>query len=77
VLPAQDGITFQTTRQNGLLITDSPGPAGVAGGLLLKTAGGATIMVNDTGIFIQNGKGASINLVGPTVSINGTALTVT
>lgn len=77
VLPALDGFTFQTTQQNGMLITDSPGPAGVKGGILLKSTSGATIMINDTGIFIQNGKGASINLVGPTVSINGTALTVT
>ena len=38
---------------------------------------GATIIVNDTGIYIQNGKGASINLVGPSVAINGVALVVT
>ena len=27
---------------------------------MLKSATGATLIVNDTGIYIQNGKGASI-----------------
>jgi len=34
------------------------------------------IVVNDSGIYIQNGKGASITLVGPTVDFNVGALTV-
>ena len=34
------------------------------------------IVVNDTGIYIQNGKGASIIMVGPTVTINNGALVV-
>ncbi len=38
---------------------------------------GATLIVNDTGIYIQNGKGASlITLIGPTVTVNEGALTV-
>ena len=37
---------------------------------------GAMIAINDTGIYIQNGKGATIMLVGPTVTINQGALTV-
>lgn len=41
-----------------------------------QSASGATIAVNDTGIMIQNGKGASISLVGDTVDINLGALTV-
>jgi hypothetical protein len=32
--------------------------------------------VNDTGIYIQNGKGATITLIGPTVDVNIGALTV-
>jgi hypothetical protein len=43
---------------------------------MIKTALGATLIVNDTGIIIQNGKGASITLVGPAVTINNGALTV-
>ena len=37
----------------------------------------ATLIVNDTGIYIQNGKGAMITLVGPAVTIDNGALTVT
>jgi hypothetical protein len=34
------------------------------------------IVVNDSGIYINNGKGASIMLVGPNVTINNGALVV-
>lgn len=71
--PLTQGITFQTFRQNGLTISDLPGPTG---GIMLKSATGATLIVNDTGIYIQNGKGAAITLIGPTVTINNGALTV-
>ena len=47
-----------------------------AGGIMLKSTTGATIIVNDTGIYIQNGKGASIIMTGPTVTINAGALVV-
>jgi len=73
VPPAVSGITLQTTLQNGLVISDVPGPTG---GIMLRSTTGATIIVNDTGIYIQNGKGASIVLTGPTVNINSGALTV-
>jgi hypothetical protein len=43
---------------------------------MLKSTTGASLIVNDTGIYIQNGKGASITLVGPTTDINTGALTV-
>lgn len=71
--PATPAITFQTPLQNGVTISDLPGPTG---GIMLKSATGATLIVNDTGIYIQNGKGAAITLVGPTVTINNGALTV-
>ena len=44
---------------------------------MLKSASGATVIVNDTGIYLQNGKGASITLVGPSVTVNQGALVVT
>jgi len=44
---------------------------------MLKTATGAMILVNDLGITIQNGKGASIVMTGPTVTVNQGALIVT
>lgn len=72
--PGTPAITFQTSLQNGLTISDLPGPTG---GIMLKSATGATLIVNDTGIYIQNGKGAALTLVGPTVTINNGALTVT
>jgi len=71
--PGVPGIVMQTPLQNGLLISDAPGPTG---GILIKSATGAAILVNDTGIFIQNGKGASIVMTGPTVNINQGALTI-
>lgn len=74
VPPALFGITMQTTLQNGVVISDTPGPTG---GIMIKSAAGATLIVNDTGIYIQNGKGASITLVGASVAINETALVVT
>jgi uncharacterized protein involved in type VI secretion and phage assembly len=71
--PGLQAITLQTPLQNGLTISDLPGPTG---GIMLKSATGATLIVNDTGIYIQNGKGAMLTLVGPAVTINNGALTV-
>jgi uncharacterized protein involved in type VI secretion and phage assembly len=72
-VPGDPNIVFQTTLQNALVISDLPGPTG---GIMLKSTTGATIIVNDTGIYIQNGKGASIIMTGPTVTINNGALVV-
>ena len=72
-VPADPNIVLQTSLQNALVISDLPGPTG---GIMLKSATGATIIVNDTGIYIQNGKGASIIMTGPTVTINNGALVV-
>lgn len=74
VPPAVPGITLQTVLQNGIVISDVPGPTG---GIMLKSTTGATLIVNDTGIYIQNGKGASIVMVGPTTTVNAGALVVT
>lgn len=73
-LPISPNIVFQTSGQNSLVISDLPGPTG---GIMLKSTTGASIIVNDTGIYIQNGKGASITMTGPTVAINGIALVIT
>ena len=74
VPPGVAGITFQTTLQNSIQVSDLPGPSG---GIVLKSTTGAFVIVNDTGIYIQNGKGASIVMVGPTVTVNQGALVVT
>ncbi len=72
--PPLQSFTFQTSLQNSITISDMPGPTG---GILLKTATGASISINETGIIIQNGQGATINLTGPTVTVNNGALVVT
>ncbi|PCI98171.1 MAG: baseplate assembly protein [Alphaproteobacteria bacterium] len=72
--PGVDNMVMQTTGQNSFMINDTPGPTG---GILLKTTTGALISINDVGITISNGKGASILMAGPSVTINGGALVVT
>lgn len=72
--PGVDAITLQTTLKNGIVISDLPGPTG---GIMLQSTTGAMLIVNDTGIYIQNGKGASITMLGPTVTVNTGALVVT
>ncbi len=72
--PTQPNIVLQTSGQAMLVLGDAPG---LTGGILLKTSTGALIAINDAGIIISNGKGATIELNGPTVTVNGGALTVT
>ncbi len=72
-LPVSPNIVLQTTGQSTIVVSDLPGPTG---GIMLKSLTGASIIVNDTGIYIQNGKGASIIMAGPTVTINNGALTI-
>lgn len=74
-LPASPNICMQTLGQNMLMLSDMP-PTPATGGIILKSLTGATLIVNDAGIFIQNGKGASITLMGPAVDINLGALTI-
>ncbi len=73
VPPGVFGITMQSVAQNAIQLSDLPGPTG---GIILKSTTGASIIVNDTGIYIQNGKGASILLVGPAVTITGSPVTI-
>jgi uncharacterized protein involved in type VI secretion and phage assembly len=72
--PASPSIVLASGLQNILAISDLPGPTG---GIMLTSTTGAMILVNDIGITISNGKGASIVLTGPTVTINNGALVVT
>jgi len=73
VAPGVSGITIQTTLKNGIVVSDVPGPTG---GIMIQTTTGAMISVSDVGIIISNGKGAMINMTGPTVDVNVGALTV-
>lgn len=65
-------IAMQTTGSTTFLLSDNP-----VEGITLKLISGAQIVINQTGIKIDNGVGASIELQGPEVKINGTALVVT
>lgn len=71
--PVSPNIVLQTGLQNSIVISDLPGPTG---GIMLKSTTGATLIVNDTGIYIQNGKGAMLTMIGPTVTINNGAFVV-
>jgi hypothetical protein len=74
-IPPGQNIVLQTTGQNMIMVSDAP-PTPVTGGIVLKSTTGAMIVVNDTGIYISNGKGAMITMIGPTVDVNIGALTV-
>lgn len=72
--PQGSSIVLQSGMQHSISISDAPGPNG---GILLRSASGAMILVNDAGITISNGKGATVVLEGPTVTVNNGALEIT
>ena len=74
-IPPGQNIVLQTTGQHMIMVSDAP-PTPVSGGIVLKSLTGAMIVVNDLGIYISNGKGAVISMIGPTVDVNFGALTV-
>jgi uncharacterized protein involved in type VI secretion and phage assembly len=74
VSPGQN-IVLQTTGQNAVVVSDAP-PTPTSGGIVLKSASGATIVVNDSGIYLSNGKGAIVTMIGPAVDINQGALEI-
>jgi Type VI secretion system/phage-baseplate injector OB domain len=86
-VPTGNNIVIQTTLGTTLAISDAPAlpvesplpaPAPVGtGGIALRSKSGAVIVVNDTGIYINNGQGASIEMIGTSVMINKVALVVT
>lgn len=73
-IPGSPNIVIQSLGQHKLVISDLPGPTG---GIVIQSLTGASITVNDTGIYIKNGQGAEINLIGKMVDINGGALSIT
>jgi len=83
--PADPNIVIQSLLQQAIIVSDMPPsipppvmqPTPPTGGIILRSTTGASIVVNDAGIFISNGKGATIELLGPSVMINKVALVVT
>jgi hypothetical protein len=70
-LPGLPNIVLSSITQNQIVISDNP-----LIGITIMSATGASIIINEVGIVIQNGKGAVISMVGPMVDINNTALSV-
>jgi len=83
--PADPSIVIQSLLQQAIIISDmapSPPPPVMpptppTGGIILRSTTGASIVVNDAGVFISNGKGATIELLGLSVMINKVAFVVT
>ena len=63
---------IKTEGGHSITLDDTPG----VGGITLQTSGGQKIVINDLGIEIDDGQGASIKLTGPQVSINQGAFDV-
>ncbi|WP_421848989.1 phage baseplate assembly protein V [Novosphingobium sp.] len=70
--PVTPNIHLQTTTGTSITLSDNP-----AQQVFIKTIAGAMISIGASGIVISNGQGASIAMVGPSVIINGGALTIT
>lgn len=71
--PNSPNVVLQTPGRRTVVLSDQPGGQGIT----LKHPSGASIVIDDSGIHISNGQGAVISLVGPTVTINQDALSVT
>lgn len=73
--PADPNICIQSLLQNMIMVSDMP-PSPITGGIILKSTTGAMIVVNDSGIYISNGKGAIMTMLGPVIDFNMGALTI-
>lgn len=72
--PAEiSSVVLRTGNGNQIIISDTPG---AQGGIIIKSMNGASVIVNDAGISLDNGKGATITMVGQTVNANNGAFTV-
>jgi uncharacterized protein involved in type VI secretion and phage assembly len=70
--PAIAEIMVLKTKLASITLNDLPAVAGV----IIETKAGMKIAIDVTGIEITTGKGASIKLTGPQVSVNNGALEV-
>jgi len=73
--PADPNIVIQSLLQHSIMISDMP-PTPATGGIILKSTTGAMIVVNDSGIYLSNGKGATITMIGTAIDFNVGALTI-
>jgi uncharacterized protein involved in type VI secretion and phage assembly len=70
--PPYKKVLVMTEGGHSIVLDDTPG----IGGITLKTSGGQKIVMNATGLEIDNGMGAKIKMTGPQISINDGALDV-
>ncbi|MGH2538025.1 MAG: phage baseplate assembly protein V [Candidatus Promineifilaceae bacterium] len=70
-VPASPSIVLNSALQSVLSISDG------ADGIMIRHRSGAMILINDAGITLSNGKGATIVMAGASVAINAPALVVT
>jgi len=73
--PLAPNIVLQSQQQHMIIFSDMP-PSPITGGIVLRSFTGAMIVVNDSGIYISNGKGATMTMIGPVIDFNLGALTV-
>ncbi|MEU4428719.1 phage baseplate assembly protein V [Actinoplanes sp. NPDC024001] len=66
-------IVVRTGAGHQILLCDLPGSSGIK----LTAASGAEIVIDDSGITLDNGHGARVTLKGSTVDINDGALAIT
>jgi uncharacterized protein involved in type VI secretion and phage assembly len=71
--PVLQAITLQTPSQNCLVINDLPGPSG---GVQIRIHGTTLITAAEGYIALDNGLGASIKMIGPTISIDAQSVTI-
>jgi hypothetical protein len=74
-IPPGQNIVLQTTLGHVITLSDATVTPGT-GGITLRTPGGATLIINDDGIILSNGKGAVIQLLGPQIIFNNAATLV-
>ncbi len=75
VQPPVPVMTPQTPLGNAIQVTDAP-PTPATGGVVLRSATGASVVVNDSGIYLSDGKGGQVALVAGVVTVNAGALVV-
>ncbi|MCX2731945.1 phage baseplate assembly protein V [Saccharopolyspora sp. NFXS83] len=59
-------VVIRTPGDHKLLMSDVPGGEGI----LLRAPGGAYVQIDEKGVTVGNGQGASVELVGNEVNIN-------
>src|SRR5262245_48952348 len=71
--PLYKKVMLKTADGHSITLDDTPG----TGGITLEASGGQKIVIDSSGIEINNGQGGTIKLAGSQVSVNNGALEVT